>query len=264
MNTRSPTLPWLAPGDPFPAVETAWGPDSPVPGLLAAGGALDVATLVEAYQNGIFPWFSEDQPILWWSPDPRMVLRPTRFVLHASLRKSLRAALRSGRLVIRFDSAFDAVIDACAHTPRRDQTGTWIVPAMRQAYRDLHRAGWAHSVETWWDGQLVGGLYLVSIGCAVFGESMFSRRRDASKMALAALVAACRAWDIPLIDCQQYTAHLASMGAALEPRSDFLRDMRQALTRPAPSWRWDCLYWDTLWPQAPRTVSAAERAAREP
>lgn len=244
-------LPWLEPGDPFPPVEQAWGEADPVPGVLAAGGALDVDTLLRAYAHGVFPWYSAGQPILWWSPDPRMVLRPQRFRLHNSLRKALRAALRQGRLEIRIDTAFDAVIDACARTPRPGQDGTWIVPEMQAAYRALHRAGHAHSVETWWDGTLVGGLYLVNLGRAVFGESMFSHRRDASKMALAALVAACRVWGVELIDCQQQTAHLASLGAAPEPRADFIHDVRRAIDLPSPDWRFTPLYWDELWPTAP-------------
>lgn len=249
--SRSPTLPWLEPGAPFPPVEQAWGPRDPIPGLLAAGGALDTPTLVQAYRNGIFPWFSREQPILWWSPDPRMVLRPQHFHLSHSLRKALRSGLRRGRLQVRIDSAFAAVIEGCAGTPRPGQDGTWIVPPMVTAYLALHRDGIAHSVETWWDGRLVGGLYLIGIGRAVFGESMFSHRPDASKMALAALVAACRAWGVPLIDCQQNTHHLASLGAAEEPRADFLRDVRAATAAPPPAWRWDCLYWNHLWPDAP-------------
>lgn len=257
-------LPWLAPGAPFPPADQAWGARDPIPGLLAAGGALDTATLIHAYRQGIFPWFGPDQPILWWSPDPRMVLRPQCFHLSHSLRKTLRSALRARRLDIRIDSAFDAVIQACAHTPRPGQTGTWIVPAMIAAYQALHRAGHAHSVETWWEGQLVGGLYLVNLGRAVFGESMFSLRRDASKMALAALVAACRAWGVPLIDCQQNTHHLASLGAAPEPRETFLRDVRAATEAPPPVWRWNCLYWNYLWPEAPLDLPHAVDFANVP
>ncbi|TSE24780.1 leucyl/phenylalanyl-tRNA--protein transferase [Tepidimonas aquatica] len=249
--TRSPTLPWLEPGAPFPPVERAWGAHDPIPGLLAAGGALDVPTLVAAYRQGIFPWYGPEQPILWWSPDPRMVLLPQAFRLHDSLRKALRAALRRGQLQVRIDSAFDAVIAACASTPRPGQDGTWIVPDMQAAYRALHRAGHAHSVEAWWDGELVGGLYLVNLGRAVFGESMFTHRRDASKMALAALVAACRAWGVALIDCQQQTRHLASLGAAPLPRRQFVQMLQQAIDAPAPRWCFDPLYWNQLWPQAP-------------
>lgn len=257
-------LPWLEPGDPFPPAEAAWGPRDPIPGLLAAGGALDVPTLVRAYRAGIFPWFGRDQPILWWSPEPRMVLRPERFHLSHSLRKALRSALRARRLDIRIDTAFDTVIEACAHTPRPGQDGTWIVPEMIAAYRALHAAGHAHSVETWWEGRLVGGLYLVNLGRAVFGESMFSHRPDASKMALAALVAACRAWGVPLIDCQQSTRHLASLGAAEEPRAAFLHDVRRAVDAPSPVWHWNCLYWNRLWPESPLDLPEPPPPPRTP
>lgn len=247
--TRQPSphvLPWLAPGEPFPDVERAWQQGDPIPGLLAAGGALDTPTLLRAYASGIFPWFSDDQPILWWSPDPRMLLRPADFRLHPSLRKTLRAGLRSGRLEIRIDTAFEQVIHACAQTPRAGQRGTWIVPAMIQAYTALHHAGHAHSVETWWDGQLVGGLYCVNLGRMVFGESMFSHRNDASKIALAALVACARTWDVPAIDCQQNTRHLAFMGAAEVPRTRFLDVIRGAAQQSTPDWAFDPVYWGRL------------------
>lgn len=244
-------LPWLEPGQAFPPVSSAWGPSDPVPGLLAAGGALDVSTLVAAYRHGVFPWFSDDQPILWWSPDPRMVLRPEHFRLHPSLRKTVRAALRQGRLAIRIDSAFEHVIQACAQTPRPGQHGTWIVPNMVAAYTALHRAGHAHSVEAWWDGELVGGLYCVNLGRMVFGESMFSHRSDASKIALAALVACCRAWQVPAIDCQQNTRHLASLGAREEARADFVHTVQQAVAHAAPDWRWDPLYWNGCLDRSP-------------
>jgi leucyl/phenylalanyl-tRNA--protein transferase len=239
-------LPWLAPGEPFPPPEQAWGTGAPIPGLLAAGGVLDVPTLLRAYAEGIFPWYSDDQPILWWSPDPRMVLRTGNFRLHPSLRKEIRAGLRSGRLQIRVDSAFEQVIQACAHTPRAGQRGTWIVPDMVSAYTAMHLAGHAHSVETWWDDRLAGGLYCVNIGRMVFGESMFSHRSNASKIALAGLVACCRAWGIQAIDCQQNTAHLASLGAGEEPRSEFLLTVRGAIHQPTPAWHFDPLYWVAL------------------
>lgn len=242
----SHVLPWLAPGEPFPDVERAWQQGDPIPGLLAAGGALDTPTLLRAYASGIFPWFSDDQPILWWSPDPRMVLRPADFRLHPSLRKAIRGGLRSGRLDIRIDTAFERVIRACAHTPRAGQRGTWIVPAMIEAYTALHHAGHAHSIETWWDGELVGGLYCVNLGRMVFGESMFSHRNDASKMALAGLVACARAWGVPAIDCQQNTPHLAFMGACEMPRERFLGTVREAISQPTPSWTFDPLYWECL------------------
>jgi len=235
---------WLEPGQAFPPVEQAWGASDPVPGLLAAGGTLDADTLLNAYQRGIFPWFSEDQPPLWWSPDPRMVLPPPAFRLHQSLRKQIRSAQRQGRLHIRIDSAFHRVIEACAQTPRKGQRGTWILPEMVRAYQTLHHHGHAHSVETWWDGELVGGLYCVSLGRMVFGESMFSHRPNASKMALAALVACCERWQVPLIDCQQNTAHLASLGAGEIPRSDFVHTVHTASLQPAPDWKLCPLYWN--------------------
>lgn len=245
MTQTPPTrpLPWLEPGEPFPPVEQAWGPSDPAPGLLAAGGVLDVPTLQAAYARGIFPWYSSGQPILWWSTDPRMVLEPARFRLHRSLRKTLQKLLREQRLEVRFDHDFLRVIQACAQTPREGQSGTWILPAMVQAYTRLHRAGTAHCVETWIDGELSGGLYAVNLGGMVFGESMFSRRSDASKIALAALVAFCRAHGITLIDCQQDTAHLASLGGRLMPRDAFVQHVRLALLQPAPRWEFSPLYW---------------------
>ena len=239
-------LPWLAPGEAFPPPEQAWGTGDPIPGLLAAGGVLDVPTLRRAYAEGIFPWYSADQPILWWSPDPRMVLRTHHFRLHPSLRKEIRTGLRSGRLEVKVDTVFEQVIQACAHTPRAGQSGTWIVPDMVHAYTALHHAGHAHSVETWWEGRLVGGLYCVNLGRMVFGESMFSHRSNASKMALAGLIACCKAWGVQAIDCQQNTAHLSSLGASEEPRSRFLLTVREAIREPAPTWRFDPLYWNAL------------------
>ncbi|RPE72439.1 leucyl/phenylalanyl-tRNA--protein transferase [Tibeticola sediminis] len=239
-------LPLLRPGEPFPPVGSAWGPETPAPGLLAAGGALDMPTLLLAYSSGIFPWYADDQPILWWSPDPRMVLDVADFRLHRSLRKTLlRFTARQG-CAIRFDSAFDQVIEACALAPRSGQAGTWITSDMRAAYQRLHAHGYAHSVETWIDGALVGGLYCVSIGRAVFGESMFARATDASKIALSALVAFCRAENLPLIDCQQNTRHLASLGAREIARSDFLNRIRALTPLPPPSWTFRPVYWQTL------------------
>ena len=237
------TLPWLEPGEPFPDVAQAWGAAAPAPGLLAAGGALDVPTLQQAYTHGIFPWFSAGQPILWWSPDPRMVLQTAQFRLHRSLRKTLQGLLLQGRLEVRMDTAFASVIGACAQAPRRGQDGTWILPDMVAAYTALHQAGFAHSVETWIDGELVGGLYCVAVGRAVFGESMFARRTDASKIALAALVAFCRQHGIPQVDCQQNTGHLATLGAAEMPRQAFLEVVQAQQTAPAPCWTFEPLYW---------------------
>lgn len=239
-------LPWLDPSDPLPDAAQAWGDADPVPGLLAAGGGLDVARLLQAYGNGIFPWFSEGQPILWWSPDPRMVLKVSDFALHRSLRRTL-ANFRAGpRCELRIDHGFGAVIQACSQAPRAGQTGTWILPQMVAAYTELHRAGHAHSVETWIDGELAGGLYCVAIGRAVFGESMFARRPDASKIALAALICLCRRHGIEMIDCQQNTAHLASLGAREMPRRDFVSHVAHARHLAVPAWRFDLVYWNEL------------------
>ena len=242
----SPLLPWLSPGQAFPPVESAWGEGDPAPGLLAAGGALDVPTLLAAYSQGIFPWYSAGQPILWWSTHPRMVLQVERFRLHRSLRKSIRALLRAGRLEIRMDHDVGRIIRACAYAPREGQQGTWILPPMAHAYTRLASAGAVHSVETWIDGELAGGLYAVNLGRMVFGESMFSRQSGASKIALAALVAFSRAHQIQWIDCQQETSHLASLGAQPVPRDAFCQHLRMALPQPAPHWKFDSVYWRDL------------------
>ena len=239
-------MPWLEPGDAFPPVDTAWTDSDPVPGLLATGGALDVDSLLRAYSNGVFPWFSEGQPILWWSPDPRMVLDVGNFKLHRSLRKTLNDFVSDANCTIRFDSAFANVISACANTSRVGQPGTWILPEMVQAYCKMHRAGHAHSVEAWIDGELAGGLYCVNIGRAVFGESMFSRKPNASKIALASLVAFCRSKNIAMIDCQQNTQHLASLGAAEISRDKFIAQIKPSLAKPPPAWHFETVYWDEL------------------
>jgi leucyl/phenylalanyl-tRNA--protein transferase len=239
-------LPWLAPGDSFPAASQAWGAADPAPGLLAAGGALDVGSLQQAYAHAIFPWFSEGQPILWWSPDPRMVLHTAEFKLHRSLRRTLLKFRADPRCEIRVDSAFGQVIRACSASPREGQSGTWIVPQMVAAYEAFHRAGFAHSVETWIGGELVGGLYCVGLGHAVFGESMFTRVPDASKIALAALVCFCRHHGIAMIDCQQNTRHLASLGAREIARAEFVAHVARQRARAAPGWRFDPVYWSEL------------------
>lgn len=239
-------LPWLNPGDPFPDPSQAWDARQPAPGLLAAGGALDVDSLHRAYSNGIFPWFSEGQPTLWWSTDPRMVLFAQEFRLHRSLRKTLAKFVADARCEVRFDSDFDAVIRACATSTRPGQSGTWIVPAMVQAYQAFHRAGFAHSVETWIDGRLAGGLYCVVVGRAVFGESMFTTVPDASKIALAALVAWCRQEGIALVDCQQNTRHLASLGAREIARRDFVQQVTHAAREPSARWQFLPVYWNAI------------------
>ena len=243
-DTLQPHLTWIESQDPLPSVENAWGRDTDAPGLLAAGADLGVARLLEAYGQGIFPWFNPDQPVLWWSPDPRMVLKIQDFKLHRSLRKTLSRYSAHPQFELCFDRAFDQVIEACAESPREGQKGTWIVPAMVEAYKALHKAGHAHSVETWLDGKLVAGLYFVCIGHAVFGESMFSTLSDGSKMALAALVQVCERMGIQAIDCQQNTAHLASMGAREMTRAEFLKITHLAKQANSPDWKNEAIDWD--------------------
>jgi leucyl/phenylalanyl-tRNA--protein transferase len=239
-------IPWLVPGQTLPPASSAQGTNDAVPGLLAAGGSLDIASLHHAYSNASFPWFSEDQPILWWSPDPRMVLDPNSFVLHHSLKKTLQRFRRNSSCEIRIDHAFEQVMEACSSAPRDGQSGTWINPMMLEAYGAFHRAGFAHSVETWINGELAGGLYCVGIGRAVFGESMFARQSDASKIALAALICFCLQHDIGLIDCQQKTKHLASLGASEVSRYAFVKHVENSRDEPAPAWRFEPVYWDRL------------------
>jgi leucyl/phenylalanyl-tRNA---protein transferase len=212
-------------------------------GLLAAGGDLTPARLLEAYRHGIFPWFSEGEPILWWSPDPRMVLFPGEFKVSHSLRKTLHKA----RYEVRTDSApstglrtgFEQVMRACA-APRHGHAGTWIHEEMIAAYCELHRMGYAHSVETWMDGELVGGLYGIAQGRMFYGESMFSRRTDASKIALAHLAAQLARWNFGMIDCQMYTPHLASLGAREIPRNEFIARLQDLINyAPVTVWRFD-------------------------
>ncbi len=249
-------LPWLDTDSPFPSTSQAWPADSEAPGLLAAGADLSPARLEAAYRRGIFPWFSAGQPVLWWSPDPRMVLPVQDLKISRSLRKTLRKFIRTPGCEVRMDSAFDEVMGHCAQRQGisgRQGSGTWIVPEMRQAYGQWHRMGRVHSVETWIQGRLVGGLYVVELGKMVFGESMFSLQPDASKIALCALVAKCRAEDIRLIDCQQNTSHLASLGAREISRLQFESHLRDAIgpvdtntSRISPPWSYDVGLWDLL------------------
>jgi leucyl/phenylalanyl-tRNA--protein transferase len=226
-------IPWLEPRDPFPPVEQALAEPN---GLLAAGDDLSMPRLLDAYSRGIFPWFNEEDPVLWWSPDPRMVLFTDR--LHVS--RSLRKTIRSGHLRVTCDGAFAAVMRACAE-PRPGQDGTWITRGMVYAYEQLAAHGHAHSVEVWEGDALVGGLYGVSIGSMFFGESMFTRRADASKVALVALARQLGRWGLPLIDCQTSTAHLASLGACELPRADFGGEVARLvrLEVPARPWTFD-------------------------
>lgn len=241
-------IPWLrGPDDALPDTRRALPPGSEAPGLLAAGGELTPQRLREAYSKGVFPWYSEGQPVLWWSPDPRMVLLVDEFRLKRSLRKTIAKFIRTPGCEVRIDSAFRQVISACAGTPREGQDGTWIVPEMVEAYVAWHRLGTVHSVETWMDGELVGGLYGVSLGRMVFGESMFSHRTDASKIALAALVCFCREHGVAMIDCQQRTGHLASLGGRELPRAEFEQRLTRGLgERPIGEWTYDPSLWRHL------------------
>ncbi len=239
-------IPWLEDNAPLPRAEEAQPIGSELAGLVAAGGGLSVDRLVEAYSQGLFPWFSEGQPILWWSPDPRMVLQTRHFKLHRSLRKTLQKFIQQPKSEIRIDHNFPGVIRHCAQTSRKGRPGTWIVEEMIEAYEALHQAGYAHSVETWVNDQLVGGLYCVSIVNTLFGESMFALQTDASKIALAALVGFARTHDLPWIDCQQNTAHLASLGAQEVPRAEFLEWVRGAGHSTLRSWTFSPSCWHTV------------------
>jgi leucyl/phenylalanyl-tRNA--protein transferase len=224
-------IPWLGTDLAFPPIATAL--DEPN-GLLAAGGDLAPERIVRAYRRGIFPWFSDGQPILWWSPDPRMVLFTAEFRVSRSLAKRVRRR----ELDVRVDTAFPQVIRACATAYREGQGGTWITEEMQEAYGALHERGYAHSVESFRDGRLVGGLYGLQLGRVFFGESMFASETDASKVALAHLVNVLRERDVPMIDCQQETAHLASVGARPIPRAVFAEHLAQLIHSNEPAAPW--------------------------
>ena len=225
-------VPFLGPNDPLPPSASARRHPN---GLLAAGGGLSVLRLVDAYGRGVFPWFSAGDPVLWWCPDPRLVL-PTDGV-HVS--RSLARRLARSDYRVTLDTAFGGVMRACA-APRADDQGTWITPPMIDAYEALHAAGYAHSLEVWMDEALVGGIYGVAIGRAFFGESMFSRMTDGSKIALVWLAAQLRRWEVPLIDCQVRSDHLVRMGAVEMRRREFLRRLAPLTAAPAPRvWRLD-------------------------
>ena len=231
-------IPWLEPDDPFPRLDAALRQPN---GLLAAGADLSPERLLAAYRRGIFPWYSDGEPILWWSPDPRMVMFPAELKISRSLAK----ALRNRRHEIRYDSAFEAVMHGCA-TRGADQSAgaagegaTWITDAMRAAYLQLHELGYAHSVETWIAGELAGGLYGVAIGRMFYGESMFTRARDASKMAMAHLVRRLERQGCGMIDCQMHTAHLASLGARAIPREEFSQRLQELVDYPATPMKWN-------------------------
>jgi leucyl/phenylalanyl-tRNA---protein transferase len=224
-------LTWLSKSTPFPVLEKALTNPS---GLVAAGGDLTPARLIDAYRQGIFPWYSEGEPIMWWSLDPRMVMFPNEFKLHRSLEK----VVRSKRFTVTRDTAFAQVIHNCAQTPRAGQGGTWIQPEMIEAYIELHRLGYAHSVETWLDSTLVGGLYGIKLGPVFFGESMFAHITDASKVAFAHLIQHLKSLDVKVIDCQQQTAHLTSLGARPIARSEFRKMLDSLIQLPVKAERW--------------------------
>lgn len=256
-------LPWLETDTPFPPADTAWGPDSEAPGLAAASAGITVEQLLRAYKRGFFPWYSVGQPVWWWNPDPRMVLYTDRFKVSDSFYKTLRKVVRDAAWEIKVDVGFAQVLEACAYTPRQPSlqkgleqeaaaqrakleslhgeaaSATWITPEIQAAYGALHTLGHAHSVETWYAGQRVGALYGVSIGRMFFGESMFSWKAEASKIALAALVSHLQQQGVTLIDCQQNTPHLASLGAVEIPRADFLKHLECAIYQPGIEWGFD-------------------------
>jgi len=234
------------PAAPFPDPALA---ETEPNGLLAVGGDLSPERLRNAYRLGIFPWYSEGQPILWWSPDPRLVLQPGDLRVSRSLRRTLRRDVFS----VSIDRDFAGVIRACA-APRPDADGTWIVPEMIGAYERLHALGLAHSAEAWRDGELVGGLYGVAMGQVFFGESMFSRASDASKVAFVHLVQRLAAWGYTLVDCQVYTAHLASLGATETPRAAFRRHLAAALDQPV-----DPAAWEAAWRASQPTSGLVDR-----
>jgi leucyl/phenylalanyl-tRNA--protein transferase len=229
-----PSIKWISRDDPphaFPDIDSALSSPN---GLLAAGGDLSVGRLLYAYRHGIFPWFDSGQPILWWSPDPRCVLLPQAF--HVARR--LRRNLRKSAIMLTFNHAFADVIRACARRPNSALPGTWITPGMMDAYTELHRLGWAHSVEAWLDGRLVGGVYGLAIGQVFFGESMFSRESDASKMALLALCRRIVAHDFHHLDCQVASPHLQSLGARLMRRNQFAAVVETACSSEARFLHW--------------------------
>jgi leucyl/phenylalanyl-tRNA--protein transferase len=227
-------IPWLERDDPFPPLARALKHPN---GLLAAGADLSPERLLAAYRQGIFPWYSKGEPILWWSPDPRMVLFPAELKISRSLAKTLR----NGDYEVRFDSAFDAVVQGCASRggrPEPSDGGTWITGEMRAAYVRLHESGYAHSVETWIEGDLAGGLYGVAIGRMFYGESMFTRVRDASKVAMVHLVRHLQQQGYGMIDCQMHTRHLASLGAREIPRERFSLRLRELVDYAATPMKW--------------------------
>jgi leucyl/phenylalanyl-tRNA--protein transferase len=232
---------WLGPQDSFPDPLLTPDPDQSVPGLIAVSERIYPNQLLRAYQLGIFPWYSDEQPVLWWSPDPRMILKPNDFHCSESLQKSIRHFCQDAPSEILVDADFGAVIRECATSTRKDQDGTWITHEIMDAYTTIYEQGYAHSIAVVENGAMIGGLYCVAIGSMVYGESMFSRKSNASKIALAALSAWCIQNQVVMIDCQQETGHLRSMGAKPIPRLDFLQQLQASLnqTNIIKSWKFD-------------------------
>ena len=241
-------IPWLDPHDEFPRLEEALRDPN---GLLCAGADLSPPRILDAYRSGTFPWVSPGEPILWWSPDPRMALVPDEM----RVSRSLRRRLQQGNFEVRLDCAFPSVIRACASTPRPGQSGTWITREMRHAYLALHELGYAHSVETWVNNELVGGLYGLAIGRMFYGESMFAHATDASKIAFAHLVRFLRAQGYGLIDCQMSTPHLASLGAREIPRADFITRLRTLTATPGLPGRWPIDAASRPWLESPDALA---------
>jgi leucyl/phenylalanyl-tRNA---protein transferase len=229
-------LTWLSTDDDFPSPWSDSDPDPEVPGLMAVSENITAHQLKRAYQQGIFPWYSEGQPILWWSPNPRMVLQPRKFKVSKNFKKEIKTVLMDQDWDVKIDEDFHETILSCATQARPGQSGTWITHAIMRAYGDLHRQGEAHSVEVFYQNQRVGGLYCVNLGRMIFGESMFSKKTGASKIALATLCAWAIDQDIHMIDCQQETEHLTSMGGSPIPRSDFLTHLEQNCHAKRPIW----------------------------
>lgn len=233
-------IPWLSDDDPFPPVTQALQINDVAPGLLAASPYLTVSRLVQAYHQGIFPWYSEGQAVLWWSPDPRMVLMPSKFRASHSLRKLIRQVLRRDEWEIYIDRDFQGVMQSCANIQRPSQNGTWITQAILATYYTLHQQNQAHSIEIYYAGQQIAGLYGVALGRMFFGESMFTRYPNASKLALAALCAFLKRSQVHLMDCQQASSHLASLGAFTIPRKKFITHVNQTVGQPPiTNWQLD-------------------------
>lgn len=246
-------VPQLTPYDHFPDLKTSPDPDPEIPGLIATSRDISANQLLDAYSHGVFPWYSEGQPILWWSPNPRMVLYPEEFHVTKSLRNTMRKVLEDPRFEIRVDYDFYSTIRGCATQPRHGQSGTWITHAIMNSYGQLHERGYVHSIESYFNNELVAGLYCVNLGRVVFGESMFTKIPDASKLALATLTSWAIKNQIRFIDCQQETAHLTSLGGRAISRDLFLEDLETYTKAASPIWQFDkfeLTHWLTIHEQS--------------